>query len=125
MQVTIPVPSQSTRVSHGGDARFTKLISDNGRAKVEVQKDRNIVLTKDSVPIWASGTNSDSAIGPFYLDPQNDGNLVAYDAAGPFWASNTYMAGPGPYKSIVQDDANFVHYDGQGTPLWSTGTGGQ
>lgn len=49
---------------------------------------------------------------------QTDGNLVLYVFSGEvFWLSSTANH-PGAYAAI-QDDCNFVLYDG-GTAIWAT-----
>ena len=40
----------------------------------------------------------------------------------PFWASNTQFKGTGPWSAIMQDDGNFVVYDGGRHPTWASNT---
>ena len=67
-----------------------------------------------------------SSNGLYHLDYQNDGNLVLYASGDfpdvPYWASNTPGASVG--YTVMQDDGNFVVYDGTGTPIWASGTWG-
>jgi hypothetical protein len=63
-----------------------------------------------------------SCNGRYQLKMQSDGNLVLYTQSGrALWASNTW--GTGGDSAIMQDDGNFVLYDGS-TPLWSSDTWG-
>jgi hypothetical protein len=61
----------------------------------------------------------------YHLDMQWDGNLVVYgggiDGYDVIWASGT--DGRGGY-AVVQPDGNFVIYDWNDYPVWSTGTWG-
>ena len=56
----------------------------NGRYTFIQQTDGNLVLYRDSTPLWASYKNGLRSV------IQTDGNFVQYDAAGKaVWASNT------------------------------------
>jgi hypothetical protein len=81
---------------------------------------------------WNIYTNqtSDTCIGtcPDYfknsnntcsVNTQSDGNLVVKNSNGPVWSTNTTGQGTPPYKSVMQDDGNFVLYDSNQQPLWS------
>jgi hypothetical protein len=97
-----------------------ELMSNNGRVRLVMQADGNLVLyrTDDGYPLWASNTWQKPVT---YAIMQGDGNLVAYSAAGqPFWASNT-DGHPGAYV-ILQDDGNLVVYAPDGTALWASST---
>jgi hypothetical protein len=90
--------------------------------------------------LWSSGSGSfdtlapgwvrhpgqvmHSADGRFQFTYQSDGNLVLSQRGTqlPLWASNT--GGTSPGKTIMQTDGNLVVYDGRGTAVWSSGTGG-
>ncbi len=92
--------------------------SGNGANVFVMQGDGNLVLLRQGVPVWSSGTYGHTGA---YAVMQGDGNLVVYSAAGaPLWNSGT---GGNPGAAIyVQDDGNVVMY----TPLprWSTNTVG-
>jgi hypothetical protein len=97
-----------------------KLISSKGIFRLEYQTDGNLVISKNSTPIWASNTKCQPA-GVFRF--QDDGNLVIYDIKNTvLWASNTggpqYLGS----KLIMQDDGNLVAYNPQSAPYWSSGT---
>jgi len=63
-----------------------------------------------------------SADGRFQFTYQSDGNLVLSQQGTQLWASNT--SGTSPGRTIMQTDGNLVIYDGSGTAVWSSGTGG-
>jgi hypothetical protein len=98
------------------------LVSKNGKYHVKPQSDGNLVLYKDTKPLWASDTYKVGS-GSYHLKTQGDGNLCLYDGTGKCtWSSNTYGKGTGPYKALMQDDGNFVLYDRNGTPIWASNT---
>ncbi|KAL4431116.1 hypothetical protein ABPG75_006372 [Micractinium tetrahymenae] len=109
----------------GQDVPITSLLSGDGRLRLDMQPDHNIVLYKAGVPIWASGTAIDLP-APCSLQLQTDGNLVGYEgptgSSTAFWSSQTDGTGQGPYRLAVQNNGNVVLYDGHGRPLWSTAT---
>lgn len=53
---------------------------------------------------------------------QGDGNLVLYGPGGPLWSAGTTGA-PGYVE--MQGDGNLVIYDGDGTPIWASGSEGE
>ena len=55
---------------------------------------------------------------------QNDNHLVLYGASGAIWSTGVYDAGHGKAFAIMQNDGNFVEYDGKSRPMWATGTSG-
>ncbi|MBK8972131.1 MAG: hypothetical protein IPM37_12445 [Hahellaceae bacterium] len=65
------------------------LFSRNGRYRLSMQTDGNLVIYNPNAPIWASGTYRSDANT---LVMQTDGNLVMYGAGGPRWASNTWKS---------------------------------
>ena len=82
------------------------------------QNDGNIVVYRGNQPLWATGSNTNTAN---VLRFQTDGNLVLYRNSEPVWASNT--SGRGNFLR-VQDDSNIVIYNAQHQPIWSTDTWG-
>ncbi len=56
--------------------------------------------------------------GRFELVYQLDGNLVLYHHGAPLWASNTHGTAPGAV--FMQHDGNFVMYDANNVPIWSS-----
>ena len=116
------------------------LISRNGKYVLWMQNDANLVLYKClneqcSGPsgkrhIWASNTYGRGK-SPYRLVMQSDNALVIYDAnSSPIWWNNAlidksglvdYQWREGAYATL-QDDGNFVVYDGQHRTMWDTGT---
>lgn len=94
------------------------LTSPDGRYKLQMQGDGNLVIYEGSTVIWAinkSGTNA-------RLEMQGDGNLVVYADQGVLWASGSNGVGVGPYELRLQSDRNLVIYDSQGSATWTSGT---
>jgi hypothetical protein len=94
------------------------LTSPDGRYKLQMQSDGNLVIYEGSTIIWTinkSGTNA-------RLEMQGDGNLVVYADEGVLWASDSSGVGVGPYELRLQSDRNLVIYDSQGTATWTSGT---
>lgn len=97
------------------------LNSGDGRYKLVLQDDGNLVLYSPNRALWSSGTQGRSA-GLFVL--QGDGNMVLYGADNkPYWASWTQNTGANAL--YMQGDGNLVLYNSQGTPVWHTRTVGQ
>ncbi|UEP35543.1 peptidase S53 [Burkholderia ambifaria] len=95
--------------------RFT---SGNGANVLIMQGDGNLVLLRQGVPVWNSGTYGHS--GAFGV-MQGDGNLVVYSPAGaPLWNSGT--GGNSGATAYIQDDGNVVIYTQR--PSWSSNTAG-
>lgn len=97
-----------------------ELISRNGRVRLVMQGDGNLVLyrTDDGAPLWASDTWQQPVS---HAVMQHDGNFVLYsDEEKPYWATNT-DGNPGACI-VAQDDGNLVLYGGSGTALWASHT---
>lgn len=94
------------------------LASGNGANMLVMQGDGNLVLLRQGVPQWSSGTYSHPGA---YATMQTDGNLVVYSPAGvPLWYSGT-NGHPGA-TTYIQDDGNLVIY--AQAPRWNTSTSG-
>jgi|GEM_PF-6997784 len=95
------------------------ITSENKTYKFTVQTDGNMVIYKNDMPIWSSGTygkNIDQ------LKLLSNGNLVAYDkSASSVWESNTSRSERNDRALVLQNDGNLVLYEGQNA-LWATGT---
>jgi hypothetical protein len=96
----------------------------NGRYKLSLQGDGNLVLRDDqegSRAIWATNTSgTDGYVAVF----QTDGNLVLYGRySNPLWAAHTN--GQGGTRLAFQDDGNIVLYTATSQAIWSTKTAGQ
>ncbi len=94
-----------------GDA----LTSQNGRYRLELQSDGNLVLTGPRGLAWDSDTRGK---GVATAEMQTDGNFVLYAAdRGVVWTADT--TGPGAHL-VVQDDRNIVVVAADGsTVLWT------
>lgn len=92
------------------------ITSPNGKYKLELQADGNLVLGGPAGMAWASETSGKQVNR---ADMQTDGNLVLYTADnGVVWASDTADK-PGAHL-VLQDDRNIVIYAADGsTVLWS------
>jgi hypothetical protein len=100
----------------GPDAEVS---SPDGRFRLIMQGDGNVVLYSGGVPLWDTATNGKA--GQVFV-MQTDGNLVLYsDTSCALWASNT-DGHPGA-SLAVQNDGNVVIYDA-GKALWASGTAG-
>ena len=104
----------------GGDVLSSgqSFTSGNGANVLIMQGDGNLVLLRQGVPIWNSGTVGHS--GAFGV-MQGDGNLVVYSPSGaPLWNSGT--GGNSGATTYIQDDGNVVIYTQR--PSWSSNTAG-
>lgn len=100
------------RLNHG---QF--LQSADGRYRLMMQADGNLVLSNSDKAYWSSRTSGNSQIA--YCIMQGDGNLVLYDNNGKaYWSSGTYGR-PGAYL-VMQSDGNLVIYH-NGVAIWATG----
>jgi hypothetical protein len=93
------------------------LVSPNGRFKLAMQSDGNLVLYGDGLVLWDSGTLNDA---PDTAMMQGDGNFVVYKANRPIWSSGTSSSVRGLYRLAVQNDGNVVVYSPANKPLWQT-----
>lgn len=95
-----------------------KMVSQDGRFRLELQQDGNLVLYFGSTPLWATNTTTGRQL---YFRVQADGNAVLYNVDfDPVWASNTSS-----YPNAVltlQNDGNLVLRDSGGTIRWQTNT---
>jgi hypothetical protein len=90
----------------------------DGRFRLTMQTDGNLVLYQQSTALWNSGTQGTTGQRAIM---QNDGNFVVYDAGNnAVWHSHTYN-NPGAYLA-VQNDGNLVVYNGGGSYLWASWT---
>lgn len=102
-------------VALGSGQSFT---SGNGANVLVMQGDGNLVLLRQGVAQWSSGTYGHPGA---FAAMQADGNLVVYSSTGvPLWYSDT--SGNSGAATYVQDDGNVVIY--APLPRWSTNTAG-
>ena len=108
------------------------LVSNNGRFKIVMQDDGNLVIYIDSckickraeTPIWASRSQH-KGYAPYKLVMQGDNHLCIYSACGAcIWANGMHGKGRGKVEARMQDDGNFVVYDEDEAAVWCTRTDG-
>src|SRR5580765_8266338 len=92
------------------------IASDNGKYKLELQGDGNLVVSGPSGVAWTSDT---AHKGGTHVDMQQDGNFVLYTPDhSVVWRTDTADR-PGAHL-VLQDDRNVVIYAADGsTVLWS------
>jgi hypothetical protein len=99
-----------------GDPDFIQ--SPDGRFKVVMQADCNLVLYKGQHALWASGTDRKGSQCTAIM--QSDGNLVVYNGNhSPLWATGTN--GHSGVSAVIQNDGNFVLYQ-NAHPMWASNT---
>lgn len=94
------------------------LTSCDGRFRLAMQGDGNLVLYMGSTPLWFTRTNGKAVSGAFM---QTDGNFVLYATNGtPLFNTGTYGAVNAYLR--LQNDGNLVVYDGNFAARWSSAT---
>jgi hypothetical protein len=105
--------SSGQRIS-GGEA----LTSPNGRYKVAMETDGNLVMYDIDKPVWGSNT---AGSGANIAEMRDDGDLVIYhEGDKPAWTSRT--RGHEGAMLALQDDRDLVVYAADGKKLWSSRT---
>ena len=90
----------------------------DGRFRLTMQTDGNLVLYQGSTALWNTGTQGTGAQRAIM---QNDGNFVVYAANNnAVWHSHTYD-NPGAYLAM-QNDGNLVVYNSANSYLWASET---
>jgi hypothetical protein len=95
------------------------IISQDGRFRLTMQTDGNLVLYRqsDGRPLWSSNTAQTDVSRAIM---QGDGNFVLYHVNNqPAWASGTNGA-PGSFI-VMQNDGNLVVYR-PNFPIWASNT---
>ncbi|BBX68844.1 hypothetical protein MPSYJ_23050 [Mycolicibacterium psychrotolerans] len=96
------------------------LQSANGRFRLYMQGDGNLVLYDEAQghrALWASNTSGRPGLRAVM---QGDGNLVLYSGSTGVWSSKTN--GHNGARLVVQDDGNLVIYKGS-TAVWDRNAG--
>ena len=110
-----------------------KLSSTNGNYVLVMQQDGNLVIYKKETSGWAAIWASQTAgkgTSPYKLVMQGgDNHLLIRDAEKTaIWSTKVLIADHSPWKeggfAVLQDDGNFVVYDGYKSPMWDTATEG-
>jgi VCBS repeat-containing protein len=111
-----PIPSQLVAGQTLTAGQF--LTSTNGRYKLVMQGDGNLVLyDNQGGALWSTGTNGRVNVS---ATMQGDGNFVLYAGQTALWSTKTN--GFGGARMVVQDDSNAVVYQGS-TALWDRHAG--
>jgi hypothetical protein len=96
------------------------ITSSDGKYRLLMQGDGNLVGYERSEPFWSSGTCG-HGIPPFKLRCQDDGNAVIYDGIGnATWATGTH--GTAGQFVKMQTDRNIVFYDSAKKSVWASHT---
>ena len=112
--------SQGTELAAGTELRpGSWLSSPNGKYRLAMQADGNLVLSFEGHPLWASGTAGHPGA---FLALQADGDLVVYQGDRLVWSSGTARATKARYYLSVQDNGSATIYSPARKPLWATGT---
>jgi len=98
----------------------TSIVSPNGKYRLIMQGDGNLVLYSPTRPIWWTGTQN---TGANFFIVQGDGNMVIYSPSKYVWASWTQNRGA--RTLFLQDDGNLVLYDANFRAIWNSGTAGR
>ena len=114
-----PRSSHGTELVAGTELKAGSwLTSSNGRYRLAMQPDGNLVLYWEGHPLWASNTAKHPGA---VLAMQGDGNLVVYQGSRPIWSSGTDRGGNAPYYLSLQDNGNATIYSPARKPIWATG----
>ncbi|BBY82168.1 peptidoglycan DD-metalloendopeptidase family protein [Mycolicibacterium pulveris] len=116
-----PPPPIDDRLTSGEQLKAGQYIeSKNGRYRLYMQKDGNLVLydeQRSHKALWASATDGQSGA---HAVMQSDGNLVVYRGSKALWSSHTN--GQKGAVLVVQNDGNLVIYKGS-TAAWDRHAG--
>jgi hypothetical protein len=82
-----------------------------------LQSDGDLVLARDGIPVWTSGTAGRDVTSAVM---QEDGNLVLHGPGGTVWASGTGDT-PGA-RLVLEDDGNAAIVGKRRAVRWTTGT---
>jgi hypothetical protein len=108
-----------------GLSQGTTLSSCDGRFKLNMQLDGNLVLAEGATALWTTNTPGWGNLVLCIMQP--DGNFVVYNRANspltPLWAAGTNHGVSGNYL-LLQNDGNLVINTAGGTRLWTSNTGG-
>jgi hypothetical protein len=107
----------STEQIHSKNDR--KLVSADGRFRVDMQSDGNFVIYNEvGNYVWSTQTSGSGAIA---ASMEADGQFCLYDMyAENVWSTYTYQAGS---FLKMQNDGNLVMYNPQGHPVYSSAFG--
>jgi len=110
------IANSGTAVPGTVNAGEPPLLSPDGRFRVSMQTDGNLVIYDAyGTAQWATGTYLPNS----YLRVQSDGNVVIYDPEDsfPLWTADVYSPGA---RLELQNDGNLVLYSRARVPLWDS-----
>ena len=93
------------------------LRSDDGRYRVVMQGDGNVVVYGPAGAVWSSGTSGTGSSLRFGTDGVLQ--IVAGDGAVT-WTAVPAAGGVGPFHLVMQSDGNIVAYDLHDRAVWSS-----
>lgn len=96
------------------------LQSGNGRYRLVMQSDGNLVAVDNGRGYWSTHTAGRGA--GTSLSMQGDGNAVLYANGRAVWSTKTN--GKGGHRFTIQNDGNVVLYNAQGRAIWDRITKG-
>jgi hypothetical protein len=109
---------------------MSTLVSPNKKYTATINEDKRVFgiynvdgSVRKEYELW---NNAATAVKPFYLAVQDDGNIVVYaNNKAAVWAtySNSAATGAKPYKLRMQDNGDLVFYDNNNKVFWSSNTG--
>ncbi|CAM4294759.1 phosphatidylinositol-specific phospholipase C domain-containing protein [Pseudoalteromonas byunsanensis] len=99
-----------------------QIVSHDGRHRLLMQSDGNLVIYSNNQPIWATNTPGSTAVrahltnGIFGIG----GNLTLLDAQNQVvWQTNSSGVNT---RLVMQSDGNLVIYDANNAPVWASNT---
>lgn len=114
----VAINNVGSNLSTGGKLRPNDyLLSPNKHSVLTLQADGNLVLYRNGVPVWYSGTWGRPAT---QAEMQSDGNLVITFVYGDKWSTST-AGNPGATLKM-QSDGNLVIYDTNNNAVWYSNT---
>lgn len=119
---TLPAHAGSSHIlgSNQSLAKNGSIVSKDGRYKLVLQEDGNVVLYKGKTAVWSTKTQGKAVTK---LTMQTDGNLVLYGFANKaVWSSKSVKGTAHTYKLFIQNDGNLVIYNSRGKATWSSKT---
>ncbi|WP_105167788.1 phosphatidylinositol-specific phospholipase C domain-containing protein [Pseudoalteromonas sp. T1lg23B] len=99
-----------------------QLVSSDGRHRLVMQGDGNLVIYSNDQPIWATNTHGSTAVRAYLTNVMfnTGGNLMLLDAEDQMvWKTNSLGTNT---RLIMQNDGNLVIYSDDNTPIWSSNT---
>ncbi|WP_033217327.1 hypothetical protein [Kitasatospora phosalacinea] len=119
-------PSRDDVIRAGGRTMTAGMWLKSNSVWLVNQQDGNLVLyrKRDGAALWSSHTANRPPTVLYVSDTSSRGALTTWSTKdGTTVWSTPAKGGPGTY-AVVQDDGNFVAYNGSDQAVWSTGTWG-